>query len=384
MKKTMLLILVTLSCLQFIRADELIDVYKTGRITLYPDEDFRSDDEWFESSLEDYTNIVTDNEENIYILDRNQYLILKFNQNGQLIQRYDLDIPKSTSVYHHIHKLDILDNKYLLIRGYAFILVLDLDGQIIKRIEFDYPIYDLTALKDNKVGIKGYVQLSNMRTKWHIAIVDIESESEIPVTQFIEDRSKDKESISFQTDNGWLGFSNPRRAPAITINRMTSGNLIVGNSETPDIYIYSIDGKLMNQIKLDYSQQKTNDEETRNFIVSITEQMKRLNAPDSVLRTIESPDFVYEYMPYYYGIKVDSDDNILVFKYTEEENHTFRVYQVYSKEGKFICETELNNDQFETPNLRLIYFFNDNLYALIKPIHEDSIQLIRVDIMSNE
>ncbi len=385
MKKAMLIILLVLLHISITGAQELIDIYKTGKIAIHPDSDFGADNSYFENndqSLKRYTNIVLSDDEDIFLLDRKEHQVLKFDKSGRFLKKINLNTTKSSSVYHRVNELQILDNKYLLISGGAFIKVFDLNGKFIKTIDFDYPIYNPVALKNNRVGIEGFVLLKNRKTKMHIAVVDIQTEKEKPVIAFFRDFKK--EHISFKTEkSGWLGSSFPQRASKVILNRSLDGNLIVGNSKNSEILIYDTDGKQLNKIKLTYSPQKVKQEDKDKVYQSFEKFIKKHNAPDSLLQLLKSPDFYYQYMPYYYGIKIDSDDNILVFKYTEDKNHVFRVYQVYSKEGKFICETTLEPGEFDNPSLRLLTFSKDNLYALLK-LKDDvnGIRLVKAKLQS--
>jgi len=383
MKKAMLVILLILLHLSTMKAQDLINNYKAVKIDFHPDTEFGVNNRFFESgnkTLKRYTNIALSENGDIYLLDRKDYQILKFDKNGNLTKKIGLNLKKSDVVYFHVSELDILDNKYFLIRGYAFIKVYDLTGKFIKSIDFDYPIYSFVALKNNKVGIKGYVQLKNRKTKMHIAIVDIQTEKEKPVIDFIKDRKK--EHVSLKTDKwGRFAFGSPQRAPKIFITSTQKGNLIVGNSKNPGILIYNILGEQINKINLTYSSIAVEQEEKDKIYQKYKKIIKKYNGPDSLLEAIKSPDFYYQTMPYYYGIKVDTENNILVFKHTKDKNHTFRVYQVYSKEGKFICETTLEPGEFENPSLRLSSFSNGYLYALLKLKEDKSgLRLVKAEL----
>jgi len=365
------------------KAQDLLNIYKTGTIRIKPYLEFGVNNRFFESgnkTLKRYTNIVISENEDIYLLDRKDYQILKFDKSGSLIKKIGLNLKKSDVVYFHVSELDILDNKYFLIRGYAFIKVYDLNGNFVKSIDFDYPIYSFTALKNNKVAIKGYVQLKDLKTKMHIAVVDIQTEKETPVIDFIKDRKK--EHISIKPDRrGSFAFGSSQRAPKIFITSTQKGNLIVGNSKNPGILIYNIQGEQINKINLTYSTIEVGQKEKDKIYQNYKKIIKKYNGPDSLLEVIKSPDFYFQTMPYYYGIKVDSENNILVFKYTKDKNHTFRVYQVYSKEGKFICETTIESGEFENPSLRLSAFSKGKLYALLKLKEEKSkLRLVKAEL----
>lgn len=387
MKKVIFFILSILLPISLVSSQELIDVYKTGKLFIQSDSDFETNSSLIEllnrneNSLQSYSNLVISADEDIYILDRNEHQILKLDRSGNLLKTINLENKKSKSVYHRKRKIEILDNKHLLVLGYSTITIYDLKGTFIKKIEIDYPLYSLVALKNSKVCIKGFVSLKNGRTKIHIAIIDIETEKETFITKYIMDRGK--EFIVIKTkDRGWLSGGSGQRAPKVYINRTLDGNLIVGNSKNPEISIYDNNGKSINKINLNISALKVEQKVKDDIYKSIKELILKYNAPDSLLKVIESPDFYYENMPYFYDIKVDSDNNVLIFINTKEKNHLFRVYQVYSKDGKFICETTLEPGNFEVPNLRLLNFSKGKLYALLQLKDEDKngIRLIKMNV----
>jgi hypothetical protein len=383
MKKANLLMIPFILYSHLINAEQFIDKYKKGSIVIQPESQFEVNQKYLEKmNIQNITNIALDGDDKIYLLNRHDYSISVFDQNGRMVNRFDLDIKKSASVYHHVNELCILDNKYILVRQYANILVLDMSGKMMKTINFDYPLYDFVALQQNKIGLKGFVQMQDSRIKWHIAIFNIETEQEAAVAQFITDNSQEKEFISFEVKNrGLFSFSNPKRRPKIILDRTLDGHLIVGNTAESVINIYSDEGKLLNRIALNYSQMKVNQSELDEYCVSLEKTLSGVNAPDSLLERIQSPDFYYHYLPYYYDIMVDSEGNILVFKYSQNENHSFRVYQVYSLEGQFICECQLESGQFALPNLRLLAFGDHYLYGVFDVKNDNNrIRLVKAEL----
>ena len=373
-----------------VNSQELIDVYKTGQLVIRSEKEFETNSSLNgllnnkKNSLNGYSSLVISDNEEIFIMDRNEHQILKFDSKGNLLKKVNFKDNKSKSVYHRRNKIDILDNKYLLVLGTSSIMIFDLDGAFIKNINFDYPLYELVALKNNKICIKGNVLLKNSRLKIHIAIVNIQTEKETFVIKYIH--KWEKEIIAIKTKKrGWISSGYPQRAPKVYIDRTLDGNLIVGNSKNPEISIYNSHGKSINKIDLNITPLKVEQDVKDDIYKRFKEFIIKHNAQDSLLKVIESPDFYYENMPYYYAIKVDSDNNVLVFKYTGEKNHTFQVYHVYSDKGKFICETTLEPGNFEIPNLRLLNFSKDNLYALLKLKGKDSnsIRLTKTNLISN-
>jgi len=133
---------------------------------------------------------------------------------------------------------------------------------------------------------------------------------------------------------------------------------------------------------LDYTPHEISQAEKDEYYESMKNVVEKYDLPDSTYQKIKSPDFFPKHTPYYYSLKVDSDDNILVFKYVEEKDHVFRVYRVYSKNGHFVSETTLNPGDYENPKLSLLSFYNDDLYGIFqKKGEENQIELLKVDIV---
>ncbi|MCP5053351.1 MAG: hypothetical protein GY940_39670, partial [bacterium] len=64
----------------------------------------------------------------------------------------------------------------------------------------------------------------------------------------------------------------------------------------------------------------------------------------------------------------DSEGNFLVFKYTRCQKNCTPVFQVYSKEGKFICETQLDSGKYDLEidgRFRKLRFTGDGIFGLL-------------------
>jgi len=98
------------------------------------------------------------------------------------------------------------------------------------------------------------------------------------------------------------------------------------------------------------------------------------------------PDFPHWDNLYLYSdIKVDSEGNILVFKEFGCFENCPKVFQVYSPEGKYICETRIDEGNFAfdiSPNEYNICFTDKGIFGLfsIKNSEEDSLRLVKVDV----
>jgi len=89
-----------------------------------------------------------------------------------------------------------------------------------------------------------------------------------------------------------------------------------------------------------------------------------------------------QHLPLYKEIMVDAEGNFLVFKYNECQKDCTPVFQVYSNEGKFICETQLDGGIYDLEidrNFNKLCFTKDGIYALVmeKGDEDEVLRLIK-------
>ena len=105
---------------------------------------------------------------------------------------------------------------------------------------------------------------------------------------------------------------------------------------------------------------------------------------DTVKKT-RFEDMFGKYLPYFKDILVDSEGNILVFKETDCIDNSNQVFQVYSPEGRYICEVTVDNGIYDVAidrRFKNIIFADDADYGLfpLKDNEEAGLQLIRVKL----
>jgi len=400
MKKALNLILFLFLLPASLSGQELVKLYRKGTVILNADPAFSVDlnaaqvvDEksryfdWVNQNglkKEYFTDFAFSPDGSLYLLaGDNQCVIYRFDRNGGYISMFRHGA-RSKSVYAYSNSIDVLDNKYLVVGKYDRILIFDMSGTLYRTIEMDYPIRKCVALKNDKIAVLGAVMVSGPKWKHHVTIMDIQTEKETTVIDYLEPLKNSH--IMFETGQDTLiGLGNPFRKFRTSIARTPSGDLVVGYSENSEIYIFTPDGKRKSRFSLDYPAlpvtQVERDEHYNEMRAKSSNVAKKIKIPEEALEVIETPEYFPAHWPYYYDIKVDTDNNILVFKYTKDKEHTFRVYQVYSDDGTFICETTIDPADFDNPNIKQMKFFKGDLYGLFSP--EDSNaekELFRIDL----
>jgi hypothetical protein len=147
------------------------------------------------------------------------------------------------------------------------------------------------------------------------------------------------------------------------------------------IKIYSPEGSVIHSFDLKIEPIAVEKKYLKEFRDKVMADLKKrgeknMNATDKFWfdldkKTFKNFDFstiFAAYLPLYKEIMVDSEGNFLVFKFTECQGDCNPVFQVYSQEGKFICETQLDRGKYELEidrRFKKICFTSDGIFALL-------------------
>ena len=96
--------------------------------------------------------------------------------------------------------------------------------------------------------------------------------------------------------------------------------------------------------------------------------MRLLTVPKRKLKNFDFSTIFGKNLPLYKEIIIDSEGNFLVFKFTECQKNCNPIFQVYSKEGKYVCETQLDLGKYELEidrRFRKIRFTSQGIFALL-------------------
>jgi hypothetical protein len=196
-------------------------------------------------------------------------------------------------------------------------------------------------------------------------------------------RIGDKNSIKFGNHIG-----------EVLIAKTKDGCLLVGVSNTPYLKIYSLNGKLIHSFRLNMTPVPVTANYIGKFKNDVLNDMKGINgsrnrpAPKWLVNKLERVSFATlfgEHLPYYREILVDSEGNILVFKWNDCVGRCVKVFQVYSPDGKYICETRIDEGVFDfeiDSRVQNIVFTSKGIFGLFQLKNSDdvSLRLVKVDI----
>jgi len=364
----------------------LIDMYKKGVIKLTPSPNFGKGTDWENLFLDDKKGMVVAPDGSIFVANQSQHNIFIFNPGGKLVKQFsqhglgpgDVNMPK---------KLCILDKRALVVGEdleLRRISIFDLSGKFVKLLRTSHPTFSVTALKNNKIAYH-YTDYPTDKTekkksrvnKIHVVVIDAQTGKE---TNLLYIEIPKKVNLSFKKR-----ASLPQGV--LHIDPTQDGNLIVGVSHLPFLKIYSPDGKLVREFKLELKPIPVTDDYLKREKEYWNNLIKNHRESKRIMEFLkDAPEIPHwDYLPLYKDIQVDSEGNILVFKEFGCFENCPKVFQAYSPEGKYICETLIDEGNFTfdiSPNDYNICFTDKGIFALfaIKDSEDDSLRLVKVDV----
>jgi hypothetical protein len=248
--KKIILALIVLTVLISPAFPSLIDLYKKGTIKLEQTSDFGKKTDWESLFYQPNKCMTITPDGTIFVAPGEQDNIFKFDSTGRHIGTYgqrgegkgDLRGPS---------RISILDGKYLVIEEFSpfrRISVFDFNGKCIKILKTDHSAAFQLALKNNKIVYQNTDTTPFTKTgkfKETIFIKDFDSGKEFPVFSceiLIKNVMISGEYMWSVTENNEFG--------EMVFCRTADGNLVVGVSNTPDIQVYSPEGKFLRTFKL--------------------------------------------------------------------------------------------------------------------------------------
>jgi len=369
----------------FIHAN-LIDIYKKGVIKLEADPGFGQKTSGDESIYDTRCDLICTPNGSFFVAAVAEHCLYRFSAEGKFVGKYGQEGLGPGDLYFPGH-LSVLDNRYLVIGEYATsrrVSLFDLEGNFVKLLKTDRNGLTTVALRDSKIAYTTfeYRPMKNQTQEFKTIIIvkDVETGDEAAIYEFRTQRK-------FIRTGGGNSFMTMGSGEVI-ITPTRHGNLLVGVTMSDELKVYSPDGELLWSFRLKMEPVSVTHDYIQRYkeltIQGMKERGMRQSLIDAVNRT-PYEDMFGKHLPYFKDILVDSEGNILVCKKTDCIGDCDEIFQVYSSEGKYICEVTVDNGIYDVTidrRFKNIIFANDAVYGLfpIKDNEEAGLQLIRVKL----
>lgn len=407
-------------------SQNLLDIYKTGKVRLVADKEYASVNNWEKIFVSYYDTVYGKpmaNRKSIVLLPdgsvvvnhayRNYYSL--FNPKGLFVKDFNIRKPDGEVIKSTKSITGVLDGKILLTDAdnMGKILCTDLEGNYIKTLTLDYMVKGMVPLPGRKIAVAGWVIWKD-KFRDFVAIVDYETNDQKVIWEHFTERgsANDRKKMfnyTYRFENGtsiglntmpysgYTGMSIPPRMEYL------NNNLIISIPSDGDILVYDLNGNLLRKEKVDWQARNITVEEQKeiqnNFITKYQtmdeskyaafgsaeegEKAKQtiISQMEEDLGKISKPINI----PYFSNIIKDSDGNLLFFEFPREEGENrFNVW-VFQETGRFICQSSFICDDYDlsiTPGKMV--FRDGYIYALqeLRNASGNPLRLVRFRLTS--
>jgi len=343
-KRPCALLLFLVSVISLAAAEEvskpLAEIYKKGTVHFVPDLVLDETSFPAEALIEGPTDIKYDPQGNIYFCDYKANNIKKFNQGVKFLKTIgrkgqgpgDFNMPFLLAV--------TADRLFVWDMGNRRLCSLTLDGDFIKSMPIQFsqgmPI-KMEALPDGNILIgmeKTYRGEGNKPQDYLIEIYT--SELDHKGTLYTQQVLLNK----FVRFEGGTTIIIQPFAPRICWDVAADGKIIIGFSKNYEIEVYSSDRGKLFSFKHAYKPVKVTEKDKQEFFEGLmysVDGVQPSQIPDFI---IKNTDFPAE-KPAFSHLKVDSDGNILVWRYRPKREEEGIYLDAFDAEGKFISQVRL-------------------------------------------
>lgn len=354
--------------------------YPEGDINLNINETFGQNSDWIDLSTtnefrhdanyKEAASFTINHDEQIYLINNIKKELQLFNKEGNFIKTLCQisDIAK----YHAVVMVGILDNKYIITENYNRLHIFNLDGSLFKIIHLDYPTYQVVSLKENKLAIYAHILLNGPKSKYSIILKDIITEKEKVIESYLTNFKK--HTYTLMLDKGTMSCSFPYSKNTYIINCINNNQLLVGYNYNPELKIYNFKGELVSTFNTNIKPLRVEESEKREFKVKIKDRFYKMGYKELYDENpIDEKIFPNE-LPFFHAIQVDSDNNILIFLYTEGmPKQTAAIYSAYSSNGQFLGTSTFNCADYKLkvhPASKMIRFGHKKIHAIVRDSNE--------------
>jgi hypothetical protein len=385
-------------------------VYQNGDVSLVPDAGYGQQNDW-ESLFPDYgqtmvnkpvgvsKHIVVAPDGSVFMSHRTRHSISQFDKDGNFVREFGKKGGKNPADFIYMPSVEgILDGKYLYttaVDGRMHFFALD--GKWVKTITLKYLPLGTVPLKNGKIALLGYVPWKGEQSRNIISILNFNTGKEQTVHSEFEPYATHKtihiQPFTYRDKNGkerrsgTMTCSVPFSHPTYYRRRFATdkdGNLVIANPANGEITVFDGTGKKLRQFKTDIQPETITAEDREAYYESAVESIKKW---ENETKETGCSDYQEKYMeqykqqvekfrdpanypanlPYFSEMLIDSDNNILLCRFTREAgSNRFDVF-TYDSQGKHIATSSFVADGYDLKiNPSVFKFYNGFVYSWLK------------------
>jgi len=279
----------------------------------------------------------------------------------------------------------IFDNKYLVFTDcQGRINFFDLNGNFVKMITIDFMALNIYPVKGGKLIIQGHVPYGT-KTKKLLAELDFETEQYKQVYYTFRDYNDPKGGISLATKDGYTIGVGPPFSSRKSFYRTTSeGEVVLSTNSSDIVKVFSPKGGdyKHSEFKLQTSPISITDKEKEEYYQNFKKRLEGKGMDVSLADKMKEPGYFPDFLPYFYNVIVDNQNNCLFFMYSNENKDY--LFRAYSTSGDFLGESEFKIEGYDLlSNLGGFKFMDGYVYTLALKKDEDKpLRILKCKIVS--
>jgi hypothetical protein len=313
----------------------LAELYKTGKVRLVAeltlDEKNLPKDVLFVGP----TGVVSDAEENIYVLDFSDDNIKKFDASGKFLGVLGRKGQGPGEFNMPMNMAMAKDRLVVYDMGNRRLCSLTTSGEFIKAetdSAFSARPWRLRALSSGEIVLETEEIYFSEPDKPQDCFLEILTPDLKPKKTIYSQAVLRNKYI--RTQAGAFNVPQPF-CPDVFWDVSPSGEIIVGFSGKYEISIFSSDGAKVSTFSHSYDPVKVTAEDEKSFFEGMsytTETGVQQGAPEHIVKNTTFPKF----KPAFHALAVDSEGNILIQTYSKNEEEMNRFFDAFDARGKFI------------------------------------------------
>jgi len=409
-----------------VESQNLLDLYKKGKVKLVPDTEYSVGNDWnkvFATYNDTLYGKWMGNRKSLKLLPdgsvvvnhayRNYYT--KFSPAGKFVKEFKV-IGQSGQPFKKTQAIEGIVNNNTFFTGLdnmGNMLCFDFDGQYKKTLKLDYMTRQQIPLPNGKIAVVGWV-IRAEQFRDFVAIVDYETNEQKVIWEHYTDRCKESEhcklfSYSYAFKKGGMmslstmPFTRSTGLSSPPVIECVNNQIVLAMPNSGEIKVYNLDGQLINKYTINWTKnyltvaeqkeiqrkaiEKYKDEEViKSYWGAKEDEMKEAFA--SMVKQMEADlEKISDPLPKptFSTIIKDTDGNLLFFEFPEVENENrFNVW-IYQKDGSFVCQSSFTCDDYNLQiNPSKLVFHNGYLYGLQNKKEAEGIplRLVRFKLVS--